>query len=126
MVSPQLRALAAKAPGAGRLNEEQVVGARCATGRAEHPVCGDEVEVDLACDAGRIQALAWRARGCPATYAVAAAAHEALVGWVLAGAQDRLRQALAQRGDLGPAERHAEAMFVRAFEAALREINAAK
>lgn len=119
MVTPQLAALAAAAKGAGRIEGENPTGAAVGTGRAEHPVCGDEVEVDLAVDGGRIVDLRWRAHGCPATYAVAAVAHAALVGWNVDGALQRLREALAQRGDLSKTERHAEAMFGRALAAAI-------
>ncbi len=119
MVTPQLAALAAAAKGAGRIECAESTHACVGTGRAEHPMCGDEVEVDLAVDAGRIVDLRWRAHGCPATYAVAAVAHAALVGWNVDGATQRLREALAQRGDLAKTERHAEAMFGRALAAAL-------
>lgn len=114
MVAPQLRALATAAVGAGALT-----GADFGTGRGEHPVCGDEVEVDVRVAGGRIAALAWRARGCPATYAVAALGAEVLTGCPVGDLAARLRAGLAQRGDLGAAERHAEAMFSRALAAAL-------
>ena len=90
-----------------------------ATGRAEHPICGDVVEVDVRIDAGRILDLRWRANGCPATHAVAACAHGALPGSEVAAAAMTLRRALATLGDLAAAERHAEALFGRAFTAAV-------
>lgn len=118
MVTPQLRALATKAEGAGHLASTVHAAQRLTSGRGEHPVCGDEVEVDLLLENGRIVDLRWRANGCPATYAVAASAHRALVGVAIADAPSTLRQALAQLGDLSPTERHAEAMFCRALLAA--------
>jgi NifU-like protein involved in Fe-S cluster formation len=118
VVTPQLRALATKAEGAGRLDANCSGAQRIATGRGEHPVCGDEVEVDLLLEGDRIVDLRWRAHGCPATYAVAAAAHRAMSGVAIADAPSILRQALAQLGDLAPTERHAEAMFCRAMAAA--------
>lgn len=121
MVSPQLRALAAAAPGAGRIDGAASATASLCSGRGEHPVCGDEVEVDLAVDGGRVVDLRWRAKGCPATYAVAAAAHAALVGKQVVDATSCLRAELARLGDLGPSERHAEAMFCRAVAQAIAQ-----
>lgn len=119
MVSPQLRALAAAAPGAGRIEPAHATAVKVASGRGEHPVCGDEVEVDVAIEDGCVAELRWRAKGCPATYAVAAAAHAALVGKQAVDAASCLRAELARLGDLGPAERHAEAMFCRALSQAI-------
>jgi len=121
MVSPQLRALAAAAPGAGRIEPARGPAASVSTGRGEHPVCGDEVEVDVAIEGGRLADLRWRAKGCPATYAVAAAAHGALVGKQVADAASCLRAEIARLGGLGPAERHAEAMFCRALAQAIAQ-----
>ncbi|MGE3173571.1 MAG: iron-sulfur cluster assembly scaffold protein [Planctomycetota bacterium] len=104
----------AAAPGAGRL-----VGDEVGTGRGEHPVCGDEVEVDVRCRDGRIDALRWRAAGCPASHAVAAVAGAVLEGVPTAEAAAALHRALGERGGLGAHERHAEAMFGRALAAAL-------
>jgi NifU-like protein involved in Fe-S cluster formation len=118
VVTPQLRALATKAEGAGRFDANDVSAHCIVAGRGEHPVCGDEVEVDLLLDGDRIVDLRWRAHGCPATYAVAAAAHRSVRGVAIADAPSILRQAIAQLGDLAPTERHAEAMFCRAMAAA--------
>lgn len=114
MVAPQLRALATAAVGAGALTGESV-----GSGRGEHPVCGDEVEVDVRVGQGRIEDLRWRANGCPATFAVAAVAATVLVDTAIGDAPSRLREGLAARGDLGATERHAEAMFLRALQAAI-------
>jgi nitrogen fixation NifU-like protein len=116
MVAPQLRALANAAAGQGALSGDAV-----GHGRAEHPVCGDEVEVDVRVQRGRIAELRWRARGCPATYAVAAVGALELDGAAVDGAAAALRRGLAARGDLAAAERHAEAMFVRALQAAIAQ-----
>jgi NifU-like protein involved in Fe-S cluster formation len=112
VVSEALRALAVAAPGAGRL-------ARGRTGCAGHPVCGDELELDLELDGGRITNLAWRARGCPATMAVAAALHGALVGRTVAEAPASLGARLVELGGLGRHEQHAEKLAQRALAAAL-------
>jgi NifU-like protein involved in Fe-S cluster formation len=117
MVSPQLRALIADASGSGALT-----GAAFGRGRGEHPVCGDAVEVDVRLLRGRIHELRWRAQGCPACFAVAAAAALALPGAEPDRAGDLLRAALAARGDLAADERHAEAMFLRALSAAVAAV----
>ena len=113
MVGPQLRALVAGAPGSGSL-----VGDDVARGTGEHPVCGDVVELDLRFDGEEICELKWRAQGCPATYAVAAVAAQALPGTQLPEASTALRARLAALGDLAAHERHAEAMLLRALQAA--------
>lgn len=117
MVSPRLRALMQEATGAGRL--EAAPGRPVGRGRAEHPVCGDEVEVDVHVVDGSILDLRWRAAGCPATHAVAAASTAALVGTRAAAAAESLRRTLEELGGLAHAERHAEAMFLRALQQAL-------
>ncbi len=114
MVAPQLRALATAAVGAG-----QLTGAGVGCGRSEHPVCGDEVEVDVQLAGDRIAALRWRAHGCPATVAVAAVAATVLVDGAVADVAGLLRLGLFARGDLAAAERHAEALFLRALHAAV-------
>ena len=111
MVSPALRELMVRAPGAGTLAGEGVH-----TGSAEHPVCGDLVEIDVRLAGDRIEALRWRAQGCPASHAVAAVAGESLPGTPLAQAAAVLRRALAQLGDLGPTERHAERLVLTALQ----------
>jgi NifU-like protein involved in Fe-S cluster formation len=114
VVSEALRAVMVAADGAGTLAG---AGVRC--GRAEHPICGDVVEVHVRANSGAIEALAWRASGCPACLAVAAAAPGALRGVPLPAAPARLRQRLAALGGLAPHERHAERLFLRALAQAL-------
>ncbi|MFN6195632.1 MAG: iron-sulfur cluster assembly scaffold protein [Planctomycetota bacterium] len=113
MVGPRLRAVLQAGVGAGDLTGPGVV-----TGCAEHPVCGDRLELSLRCDDGILLDVRWRAAGCPATTAVAALAAVALPGTPAAAAVATLRRALADHGGLAPAERHAEAMAVRALVAA--------
>lgn len=115
MVSPRLRALLVQNEGAGAL-----AGALVRTGQSEHPICGDQVEVDVRMADGAIAELRWRASGCPATQAVAAAASAALVGCKPSEAPQALRTRLAELGDLAVHERHAEAMFLRALQQACR------
>ncbi|MEZ5967315.1 MAG: iron-sulfur cluster assembly scaffold protein [Planctomycetota bacterium] len=106
MVNAALAELLRSAPGAGELSG---VGVR--VGRAEHPVCGDEVEVYLRLDGDVVTEFAWRARGCPACVAVAAAAHGVVAGATLADAAARVARRVAVLGGLAPHERHALALF---------------
>ncbi len=109
-MSEALRALVRTAPGAGEL-----AGADVRVGRAEHPVCGDEVELSVRWREGAIADLAWRARGCPACVGVAAAAREALLGCSAADAPARLSARIDALGGLQPAERHALKLVVEAL-----------
>jgi NifU-like protein involved in Fe-S cluster formation len=98
------------------------VGDNVVVGRAEHPVCGDEVQLSLRVVDGCVQEAAWRAQGCPATLAVAALAAQVLRAVPVGAVQPTLTQALAAHGGLAVAERHAEAMVQRALAAALAEV----
>ena len=108
-----LRLAMVAAEGAGELAGEGVL-----SGRAEHPVCGDVVEVDVRLRDGRVEALAWRAHGCPACMAVASVS-PALRGGRADQAGPRLRARLAELGDLAAHERHAERLFLDALTRAL-------
>lgn len=110
VVSADLRRAAELALGAGRLDE-------ASSGRAEHPICGDELAVDVRIRDGRIEALAWRARGCPATLAVAGCLHDAWVGASVADAAPALTSRLG--GGLAAHEQHAKALALRALDRAL-------
>ena len=101
------------AEGAGELGGEGV-----GSGRASHPVCGDEVAVDVRLAGEVIEDLAWRASGCPACVAVAAAAPVALRGKFATSAAALLRARLDQLGGLGAHERHAERLFLDALDQA--------
>jgi len=91
------------------------VGADARTGCAEHPVCGDQVQLSLRLADGRIGELRWRAAGCPASMAVAALAAQALTGVEPAAAPAALREAIVAHGGLAAHERHAESMVLRAL-----------
>jgi NifU-like protein involved in Fe-S cluster formation len=113
MVAAALRTVMLAAEGRGALEGSDV-----RTGSAEHPVCGDVVELDVRVQDGRLVAMAWRAKGCPASTAVCAAAA------ALQGAQvDALPATLAARlqslGGLAVHERHAERLFLDALASAL-------
>jgi NifU-like protein involved in Fe-S cluster formation len=114
VVSDALRAVMLAADGAGTLAGDEV-----RRGRAEHPSCGDVVEVQVRIADAAIAELAWRASGCPACMAVAAAARVALRAAPLQAAPARLRARLEALGGLAPHERHAERLFLRALAQAL-------
>ena len=59
MVGAGLRALLLRGEGVGELEGG-------ALGCAEHPVCGDRMELSVRVQGGRVQAVRWRASGCPA------------------------------------------------------------
>ncbi len=120
MVAERMQALIREAPGSGVLEGKDV-----GRGRAEHPVCGDSVEVFVRLDAGVIRDYAWRAAGCPSTYAVAAAADGVLRGAGPGEVPGLLSQQLESLGGLARHERHAEAMFLRALETALAAVGVA-
>lgn len=107
-----LAALLRAAPGAGELAGDDV-----RVARAEHPVCGDEVELFVRLAGGAVTEFAWRARGCPACVAVAAAAHGAVVGARLEDAPARLAARVAALGGLSPAEQHALKLIGEALAA---------
>lgn len=110
MVSEALRQVMLAAAGAGRLTGVDLVVAA-----AEHPVCGDLLEFDCRLDDGVVLECAWRAEGCPATMAVAAALPQALVGHPIGEAGARLRRLIADLGGLAATESHALAMALRAL-----------
>jgi NifU-like protein involved in Fe-S cluster formation len=113
VVSAALRRLMTAAEGAGEL-----AGADVQHGAAEHPVCGDRIALELRCAGEVIAELAWRARGCPASVAAAAAAFSAWRGHPRAEAGQRLRSRLHELGDLLPHERHAERLVLEALDRA--------
>lgn len=114
MVSDALRRVMLAAEGCGELVGDGVCG-----GRAEHPVCGDVVELQVRRRAGKVEELAWRARGCVACMAVTAAAWQVLPGCRPDEAQQRLHRHLVELGGLQPFERHAENLVLRAFAEAV-------
>ncbi|MGB3967736.1 MAG: iron-sulfur cluster assembly scaffold protein, partial [Planctomycetota bacterium] len=75
MVGARLRELLLAGEGAG-----DCTGPGARVGTADHPVCGDTVQLSVRVDAGTIRELRWRASGCPATVAVAALAAKVLAG----------------------------------------------
>ncbi len=105
-----LRKLMLAAEGAGELEGEDVL-----RGRAEHPVCGDLLELSWREESGAITELAWRAKGCPATIAAAAAAHAVLPGKARKQAAQALRDHIQSLGGLKSHEEHSQRMVLRAL-----------
>lgn len=116
MVGARLRDVMMRAAGAGSLAGDGV-----AVGAAEHPVCGDRIELSVRLTGGVVAELRWRAHGCPAAMAVAALAGETLPGAPVDAVAARFAAALAAHGGLAAHERHAEALLLRAFAAAAAE-----
>ena len=85
MVSDALRQVMLAAKGCGELDSGEIC-----TGRAEHPVCGDVVALQVRLEEDRVADLAWRASGCPACMAVTATAWQALRGGSVDEASRRL------------------------------------
>ncbi len=87
-------------------------------GAAEHPVCGDRVELSCVVRDGAIADLRWLAAGCPASMAVAALAAKVLRGVQVKAAASALHVAIGAHGGLASVEQHAEALVLRALAAA--------
>lgn len=121
-MSPALREAIREGDGVGRL-EPDAVGMPVGTGRGAHPVCGDEIEVDVRLADGRVADLAFRARGCPATLAVAAVLRRALHGSDPRLAPERLGRCLQSLGGLARHERHAERIALEAFGGAVAALS---
>ena len=70
------------------------------SGRAVNPFCGDEVDVQMVLDEGRIAEIGVQAEGCSINQATASMASEAVLALTLAQA-DSLRESFASmmRGD---------------------------
>ncbi|MEC7724045.1 MAG: iron-sulfur cluster assembly scaffold protein [Planctomycetota bacterium] len=112
MVSEALRALLQRGEGVG-----EIEGAN--TGAAEHPVCGDRMQLSVLVEDGVVRRVCWRASGCPASMAVAALCSEVLVDVPVDDAARALVDGIAARGGLRRHEQHAEKMALRALREAL-------
>lgn len=105
-----LRKVMIAAKGVGELTGENVL-----RGRAEHPICGDVLELTWKESDGVITELAWRAKGCPATLAVAAAGQTSLLAKPRVEAAEHLHKCLHALGGLASHEQHAAKMYLRAL-----------
>ena len=90
--APDLVATARRAFGHGTLESPT------RTARADNPLCGDEIELDVRHDGAQVEAIAHRARGCSFTHASASVLAQVVPGMSLAVAHElavRLRRELA-------------------------------
>ncbi len=114
MVTAALKVVLERGFGVGELTGEDV-----GSGFAEHPICGDRVQLSVQHAGGVVREVRWRADGCPASMAIAALAAEVLVDVPVTDLEDVLRQAIGSHGGLARHEHHAEAMVVRALHEAI-------
>lgn len=112
MVSEALRELLERGEGVGEIEGG-------ADGYAEHPVCGDRMQLSVLVQDGVVRSVRWRASGCPASMALAALCSEVLVDVPVHDAERALAAGLAARGGLQRHEQHAEKMALRALREAL-------
>ncbi|MGC6489546.1 MAG: iron-sulfur cluster assembly scaffold protein [Planctomycetota bacterium] len=111
MVAAGLRALLEQGAGVGEFPDAP-------TGYAEHPVCGDRMELSVRREGDLVRAVRWRASGCPASMALAALCAEVLVDVRVDAVEQVLREGVAARGGLERHEQHAERMALRALREA--------
>ena len=116
MVSDGLRQVLLAGEGVG-----EFTGPDTGQGVAEHPICGDRLQLSVRKQDGTIRAVRWRAAGCPASMAVAALCAKVLVDVPATAAAAVLRSAIAAHGGLAAHERHAEGMALRALAAAVAD-----
>jgi nitrogen fixation NifU-like protein len=112
MVGPGLRELLLRGAGVGEFAD----GAR---GYAEHPVCGDRMELSVRVEDGLVRGVRWRASGCPASMALAALCSEVLVDVRVDAAPQAVLDGVAARGGLSRHEHHAQKMALAALAEAL-------
>ena len=115
MVTEALKGVLERGFGVGELAGEDV-----GSGFAEHPICGDRVQLSVQHEGGVIRAVRWRADGCPASMAIAALAAEVLVDVPSKDLAATLHEAIGSHGGLARHEHHAEAMVLRALHEAIR------
>ena len=114
MVTAALKAVLERGFGVGELEGEDV-----GSGFAEHPICGDRVQLSVQHADGVVRSVRWRADGCPASMAIAALAAEVIVDVPAQDLETVLRRAIGSHGGLARHEHHAEAMVVRALHEAI-------
>ena len=94
-----------------------------ATGRAENPVCGDEVVLELRVAGGRIEAIGWSAFACHATIASMSLLSERVRGLTVevaaAVTADEVRNAFE---DFPRGKTHAAEVAVEALRSALGKL----
>lgn len=94
-----------------------------ATVRIENPACGDVLQLAVKLAGDRIEAIAFRAKGCVASMACASAMTELARGKPLEEARNVTREELlAAVGGLPPASMHAAHLAIDALRAALDQV----
>jgi len=89
----------------------------------ENPVCGDVLRLTLKVDAGRIQEIRFKAKGCVPSMACASALTELASGMSLSEARSISRDTLiAAVGGLPQASAHAAQLALDTLSTALRQI----
>jgi nitrogen fixation protein NifU and related proteins len=100
-----------------------VVDAPDASVRIENPACGDVLELTVKADAGRIEEIRFRAKGCVASMACASALTELARGRTLAEARKLSRDELLRAvGGLPAASEHASHLAMDALRAVLDKL----
>src|SRR5579875_268582 len=91
--------------------------------RTENPACGDVLELTVKADAGRIEEIRFRARGCVASMACASALTELARGKSIEEARRLTRaELLLALGGLPPASEHASHLAMDALRAVLDKL----
>jgi NifU-like protein involved in Fe-S cluster formation len=92
----------------------------CSVGRAGNAACGDELELSLRVDGGRVTQARFLASGCSALIATASLLTQELQGLGVAAARGLdLERLVSAAGGLEPRGRHALWVAARALAAAL-------
>src|SRR5690242_15423622 len=93
-----------------------VLDAPDASVRMENPACGDVLELTVKADAGRVDEIRFRAKGCVASMACASAVTELTRGKPLADARKLKREELVRAvGGLPAASEHASHLAMDAL-----------
>jgi nitrogen fixation NifU-like protein len=89
----------------------------------ENPVCGDVIRLSLKMNAGRIAAIAFKAKGCVPAMACGSALTELALGKTVSEARKVSREDVIRHVDgLPPASTHAAQLALDALSAALAKI----
>jgi len=88
-----------------------------------NPVCGDELQLAVRVEEGRITAVKFRARGCQAAMACSSLVTEMIAGKTIAEIREiTAEQISAALGGLPPATRHGSQLAEDALDAMLDQL----
>nr|WP_297808289.1 iron-sulfur cluster assembly scaffold protein [Tepidiforma sp.] len=94
-------------------------------GERSNPVCGDRMRVMIRVADGRIAAVRWQTRGCPAAIATSSFASELVTGWTLEAVRGLTREAIAEAmGGLPRDKVHCSVLAADALKAAIADYEA--